>query len=66
MTTIAPGRFGVNIVSGWQMAEYDQMGLWPGDEHYNKRYDYSTEYVTIMKRALGERQLAASTASTSP
>ncbi len=26
---VAPGRFGVNIVSGWQMAEYDQMGIWP-------------------------------------
>ena len=25
------------------------MGLWPGEEHYNKRYDYSTEYVTILR-----------------
>ncbi len=32
--SIAPGRFGVNLVTGWQKAEYDQMGLWPGDEHY--------------------------------
>ena len=35
------GRFGVNIVTGWQQAEYSQMGLWPGDEHFGKRYDYS-------------------------
>ena len=28
--SIAPGRFGVNIVSGWLAAEYAQMGLWPG------------------------------------
>lgn len=23
--SIAPGRFGINIVTGWQMAEYDQV-----------------------------------------
>lgn len=46
---VAPGRFGVNIVSGWQMAEYDQMGIWPGDDYFGYRYDYSTEYVHIMK-----------------
>lgn len=47
--SVAPGRFGVNIVSGWQMAEYDQMGMWPGDDYFGYRYDYSTEYVHIMK-----------------
>jgi pyrimidine oxygenase len=54
--SIAPGRFGVNIVSGWQKAEYDQMGLWPGDEYFGERYDYSTEYVKVMKElwATGE------------
>jgi len=46
---ISGGRFGVNIVSGWQKAEYDQMGLWPGDEHFARRYDYSSEYVAVMK-----------------
>jgi pyrimidine oxygenase len=47
--SIAPGRFGVNIVSGWAKAEYEQMGLWPGEAHFARRYDYSTEYVTIMR-----------------
>ncbi len=47
--SIAPGRFGVNIVSGWQAAEYDQMGLWPGDDFFGYRYDYSTEYVTVLR-----------------
>src|ERR1700741_936045 len=47
--SISGGRFGVNIVSGWQKAEYEQMGLWPGEEHFAKRYDYSTEYVTILR-----------------
>jgi pyrimidine oxygenase len=46
---ISGGRFGVNIVSGWQKAEYDQMGLWPGDAHFARRYEYSSEYVQVMK-----------------
>jgi pyrimidine oxygenase len=47
--SIAPGRFGVNIVSGWQQAEYTQMGLWPGEAHFANRYDYCAEYVRVMK-----------------
>ena len=46
---ISGGRFGVNIVSGWQRPEYDQMGLWPGEAHFARRYDYSGEYVSIMR-----------------
>ena len=47
--SIAPGRFGVNIVSGWQKAEYEQMGLWPGEVHFARRYDYCGEYVQVMR-----------------
>ena len=47
--SISGGRFGVNIVSGWHKVEYSQMGLWPGDEHFGKRYQYSTEYVQILR-----------------
>jgi len=47
--SISHGRFGVNIVSGWAKGEYDQMGLWPGEVHFARRYDYSTEYVRIMR-----------------
>src|SRR5271156_507792 len=47
--SIAPGRFGINIVSGWAEAEYSQMGVWPGKEHYERRYEYSAEYVTVMR-----------------
>ncbi len=46
---VSGGRFGVNIVSGWHKPEYTQMGLWPGDEYFGKRYDYSTEYVRILR-----------------
>ena len=47
--SIAPGRFGINIVSGWQPTEYKQMGLWPGEAHFAKRYEYCGEYVTVMQ-----------------
>jgi pyrimidine oxygenase len=47
--SISNGRFGVNIVSGWAKMEYEQMGLWPGEQHFAKRYDYSTEYVKILR-----------------
>jgi pyrimidine oxygenase len=47
--SIAKGRFGINIVSGWHAAEYTQMGVWPGEHYFAERYDYSTEYVRIMK-----------------
>ncbi|HEY7295037.1 MAG TPA: LLM class flavin-dependent oxidoreductase, partial [Dehalococcoidia bacterium] len=46
---ISGGRFGLNIVSGWNKREYSQMGLWRGDAFYDERYDYSTEYVQILK-----------------
>jgi len=47
--SISRGRFGVNIISGWQRREYTQMGIWPGAEHYRRRYDYCAEYVSIMR-----------------
>jgi len=46
---ISHGRFGVNIVSGWQKAEYEQMDIWPGERHFEKRYEYCSEYVQVMK-----------------
>ena len=46
--SIAPGRFGINMITGWAKAEYDQMGLWPGDEHYEHRYEMLTEYATVL------------------
>jgi pyrimidine oxygenase len=47
--SISDGRFGLNIITGWQKPEYSQMGLWPGDAYFVRRYDYVTEYVTILK-----------------
>ncbi|WP_174273556.1 pyrimidine utilization protein A [Sphingomonas bacterium] len=47
--SISHGRFGINLVTGWQKAEYDQMGLWPGDGHFVKRYDMLSEYAQILR-----------------
>ena len=47
--SISNGRFGINIVSGWAKGEYDQMGMLPGDAYFSYRYEYSTEYVQVMK-----------------
>ncbi len=47
--SISGGRFGINIVSGWAKDEYEQMGLWPGEKYFGIRYDYSTEYVTVLR-----------------
>jgi pyrimidine oxygenase len=47
---ISDGRFGINIVSGWNQSEYAQMGLWPGTWYYERKYDYASEYVTILRQ----------------
>lgn len=46
---ISGGRCGLNIVTGWNRAEYAQMGMWPGDEHYERRYEYASEYLHVLK-----------------
>ena len=53
--SISHGRFGVNIISGWQRREYTQMGIWPGAEHYKRRYDYCAEYVTDHEGVVAHR-----------
>ena len=46
---IAGGRLGINIVSAGNRDEYQQMGLYPeGFESF--RYDYTEEWVTVVKR----------------
>ena len=46
---VSGGRCGLNIVTGWNKPEYVQMGLWPGDEYYNQRYEYAAEYLQVLK-----------------
>lgn len=46
---ISGGRCGLNIVTGWNKPEYTQMGLWRGDEYFERRYEYAAEYLDIVK-----------------
>ncbi len=47
--SISHGRFGLNLITGWQRPEYSQMGLWPGDEHFRNRYTMLGEYAHILR-----------------
>jgi pyrimidine oxygenase len=47
--SISHGRFGLNLITGWQKPEYSQMGLWPGDAYFGRRYEYLSEYMQIMR-----------------
>tara|TARA_Y100000590_G_scaffold227341_1_gene256664 strand:- start:866 stop:1921 length:1056 start_codon:yes stop_codon:yes gene_type:complete len=49
ISNLSQGRVGLNIVTGWNKKEYNSMDLWPGDEHYNDRYEFAAEYVSILK-----------------
>ncbi|PSB30035.1 LLM class flavin-dependent oxidoreductase [Stenomitos frigidus] len=51
---ISNGRFGINIVSGWNKLEYSQMGILADDSYLSYRYEYATEYVEILKRLWAE------------
>jgi pyrimidine oxygenase len=33
------------------------MGLWPGDVHYERRYQYAREYVDILKLLWTQRDV---------
>ena len=48
--SISNGRFGLNVVTGWQKPEYSQMCMWPGEEYFGKRYQYLSEYVQILRQ----------------
>lgn len=47
--SISNGRFGLNLVTGWQKPEYSQMGLWPGDEYFGRRYEFLSEYAQVLR-----------------
>lgn len=46
---ISGGRFGINMVSGWNKFEYGQMGMWPEDGYHTYRYAYAEEFLQVMK-----------------
>lgn len=56
LSDVSGGRFGLNIVAGWNKGEYEQFGLWPGDEYFGYRYEYAAEYVEVLHKIWsGER-----------
>ena len=46
---ISGGRFGINVVTGSSLAEYEQMGVLPGG-YDGYRYGYATEWLAVIKR----------------
>ena len=54
--SISNGRFGVNLITGWQKPEYSQMGMWPGDEFFGSRYEYLAEYAQVLRDLWGTGQ----------
>ena len=55
---VSGGRFGVNIVAGWNAFEYGQMGMWPEDDYHTYRYAYAEEFLQVMT-ALWEKGRAS-------
>lgn len=49
LSDIGNGRCGINLITGWNKPEYDQMGLWPGDEYYADRYSYAADYARVLR-----------------
>ena len=52
--SISHGRFGLNLITGWQRPEYSQMGMWPGDDHFRDRYTMLDEYARILRECWEE------------
>jgi dimethylsulfone monooxygenase len=48
---IGRGRFGLNIVCGWNEGEFDMFGVQQRD--HDRRYEYAHEWIDIVKRVWG-------------
>jgi alkanesulfonate monooxygenase SsuD/methylene tetrahydromethanopterin reductase-like flavin-dependent oxidoreductase (luciferase family) len=46
---IGQGRFGLNVVCGWNEGEFDMFGVAQRD--HERRYDYAHEWIDVVKRA---------------
>ncbi len=51
---IGQGRFGLNIVSGWNPIEFGMFGVDLND--HDRRYAYSEEWIEIVKRIWSEKE----------
>lgn len=46
---ISSGRFGLNIICGWNEGEFDMFGIEQRD--HDNRYEYAAEWIDVIKRA---------------
>lgn len=51
---IGRGRFGLNIVCGWNEGEFDMFGVQQRD--HDRRYEYAHEWIDIVKRVWGPEE----------
>ncbi|HUI98136.1 MAG TPA: LLM class flavin-dependent oxidoreductase [Xanthobacteraceae bacterium] len=51
---IGEGRFGLNLVVGWNEDEFDMFGV--KQREHDQRYEYAEEWVEVMKLAWSERE----------
>jgi alkanesulfonate monooxygenase SsuD/methylene tetrahydromethanopterin reductase-like flavin-dependent oxidoreductase (luciferase family) len=51
---IGMGRFGLNVVSGWNKTEFKMFGV--GLREHDQRYAYTTEWLDIVKRIWAETE----------
>jgi dimethylsulfone monooxygenase len=50
---IGQGRFGLNIVAGWNEGEFEMFGL--DQRGHEDRYEFAQEWIDVIKRAWSER-----------
>src|SRR5712691_8091977 len=51
---IGEGRFGLNLVVGWNEGEFDMFGV--KQREHDERYEYAQEWVDVMKMAWSDRE----------
>lgn len=51
---IGKGRFGLNIVCGWNEDEFDMFGVKPGD--HERRYEFAQEWWDAIQLAWGDKE----------
>ncbi len=47
---IGEGRFGLNVVCGWNEGEFEMFGV--EQRNHERRYDYAQEWIDVVKRAM--------------
>jgi FMNH2-dependent dimethyl sulfone monooxygenase len=50
---IGQGRFGLNIVAGWNEGEFEMFGVAQRDHH--DRYEFAQEWIDVVRRAWSEQ-----------